>query len=235
MTRKHLHTLKEIHEYVQEDYWEDGKAKGVSGYITSEIDWWYSGRYVQWLDNAIGLKNKYFLDLGCANGATPGIVCLFGGRGFGIDLSDYAIERGKLQMPWMSNKLSSGSIHNLSKFKNNTFDVIHSQQVFEHLPAEYCGDLAKETYRVCKPGGFLWAGLVLDVSSKFTETGFNPEDPDLSHINIRTEDWWDNKFLSAGWKKDKATDSLIKKSVILPDNLNIYEEFKWHTICYVKR
>lgn len=72
------------------------------------------------------------LDVGCGEGFTLKILK---GKGIGrvhqgIDYSKKAIEIGKKDNPEL--KLQVGDIYNL-KFKDNSFDLVVSTEVFEHL------------------------------------------------------------------------------------------------------
>lgn len=230
-----LRTLEDIRQYIQKEYWEEGKSKGISGYEKFEISYWWNGRLCQALDQAFGLRGKRFLDLGCAYGQVVAVAYLFGAEAHGIDLSNYAIEQGRLQASWLSNRTYQGSIHDLSVFENDRFDILYSNQVFEHLPGDLCLQLAQETYRVASPGAVLWAGLVLDLENEFINTnGRDFTDPDQSHINVRPKEWWDRHFISAGWLEAPEKDQVFRQTKVEPDGYNYCESYNWHSICYKK-
>lgn len=230
-----IKSLEQVRKYVQRDYWKSGISKGVSGYEDFQIDYWWNGRLLQTMDKAWGpLYDKKLLDLGCAYGQVVAVASLWGMDAYGIDLSDYAIEQGIKEAGWLKDRIFQGSIHDLSRFPGDEFDILYSCQVFEHLPGEFCGQLAEETYRVAKPGGFLWASLVIDIHEDFQPQGFNPEDGDDTHINIRPYHWWDERFLAAGWKKAPRIDRQFRQARTSPDNFSFFEEYGWHSLCYQK-
>lgn len=230
---KIISTVEEVRDYVQEDYWENGHTKGVSGYEKFFINWDWNNRLLDHLEKVWNFKNKRILDLGCAYGQ---VVAAFRKRGlnaYGIDLSDYAIAAGQKECDLLEKKTIQGSCHDLSAFKNESFDFLYSNQVFEHIPQQYCDDVAKETFRIAKPGCVLWCGLVLDLNSDFQPQGYNPEDVDKTHINLRPQKWWDDKFTQAGWILNYEDD--LKFRSIKIDNYSHFEEYGWHSICYIKK
>lgn len=228
-----IKTLEEVQEYIQKEYWESGKSLNKSGYEKFFIDWHWNDRLTECLNQAFQLKNKKILDLGCAYGQVVASCLKKGYDTYGIDLSDYAIEQGQKEYPPLVNKIIQGSGHNLSKYPDNNFDFIYSQQVFEHIPRNLCEDLAKETYRVAKPKAIIWIGLVLDMNNEFQPQGYNPKDLDKTHINLRPRTWWDRKMTKAGWKIDIEPDKRFRATK-LPDEYSFFEEYGWHSICYRK-
>ena len=92
--------------------------------------------------------------------------------------------------------------------------------------------MARETFRIAKPGALLWCGLVLDVCSDFQPQGFNPADQDQTHINLRPRKWWDDKFVAAGWELAYEADDKFRKVTI--NGYSHFKEYGWHSICYRK-
>lgn len=231
---KPLSTIEEIKEYVQEDYWENGITKGISGYEKSFLDInWNLPLVRQFLQVKKFKKSCTVLDLGCALGSFVSALLLHGFDAYGIDLSDYAIKKGWEQSKGeLENRTYCGSCHNLNIWSDNYFDFLYSNQVFEHIPAKHCKQLAKEAFRVAKKDSVLWIGLVLDISNEIQPQGFNPDDPDKTHINIRPKKWWDNIFTSVGWKLNPKFDEEYKAVEI--NGTSYYKEYKWHTLCYKK-
>lgn len=236
MSESKIKNLDQVRDYVQENYWKNGVSLGVSGYEDFKIDFWWNGRLLQCMNKAWGpLENKKFLDLGCAYGQVVAAASLWGLDAYGVDLSDYAIKEGIKEASWLKDRIHQGSINDLSIFPDNYFDILYSCQVFEHLPGDLCKQLAEETFRVTKPGGFIWASLVIDINEEHQPHGYNPEDSDKTHINLRPYKWWDDKFLSAGWDKSTKQDKQFRNTRTSPDNYSFFDEYGWFSISYQKK
>lgn len=228
-----IKTTEEVRAYIQKDYWESGKTKGKSGYENFFINWNWNNRLTECLEMSLINKKSKILDLGCAYGQVVASLLKKKYDVNGIDISDYAIEQGQKEYPPLKGKTFQGSCHQLQRFEDSSFDFLYSQQVFEHIPASVCQKLAEETYRITKPKGLIWAGLVLDLGEDYQPQGFNPEDPDKTHINLRPKQWWDDIFLSVGWSVDDDSDKRFRETR-LPDGYSFFEEYGWHSLCYKK-
>jgi SAM-dependent methyltransferase len=224
-------TIEEVREYIQKDYWEAGQSTNTSNYEKFFIDWDWNERLVTCLNEAFNLQGLRVLDLGCAYGQVVAAMHKHGYDAYGIDISDYAIEQGRKEYEPLKYRIFQGSCHELEPFSKKSFDFIYSNQVFEHIPGDLCTPLAKEIFRVAKPNAILWAGLVLDLAEEHQPQGYNPEDPDKTHINLRPESWWDNIFLNNGWKKDIHSDNKLR-AVRLEDDYSFFKDYGWHSICY---
>lgn len=228
-----IKTIEEVREYIQKDYWITGQSNNKSGYENFYINWEWNNRLLEALEQADSLSDKKILDLGCAYGQVVACMLKKGYDAFGIDLSDFAITEGHKEYPPLKGKTIQGSIHELNMYKDETFDFLYSQQVFEHVPCDACDELAAETFRIAKPGAILWAGLVLDLGNDYQPQGFNPKDPDKTHINLRPGSWWDEKFSKAGWLVDRKFDNKFRNHK-LADGYSFFDEYGWHTISYIK-
>ena len=228
-----IKTIEEVRAYVQKDYWVTGQSNGKSGFENFHIDWNWNNKLLEALEQADSFSGKKILDLGCAYGQVVACMLKKGYDAYGIDLSDFAIAEGHKEYSPLVGRTIQGSIHELDPYEDETFDFLYSQQVFEHVPADVCDELAAETFRIAKPGATLWAGLVLDLCKDYQPQGFNPKDTDKTHINLRHGSWWDKKFLNAGWSIDKEFDNKFRNHR-LPDGYSFFDHYGWHTISYKK-
>ena len=234
---KIIDTVEEVRDYVQEDYWVTGQSNEKSGYENFYINWVWNDRLLNALEQATSFQGKKIIDLGCAYGQVVASMVKRNYDAYGIDLSDFGIAEGHKEYPPLKSRTIQGSIHELSSYVNESFDFLYSQQVFEHIPCTVCDQLATETFRIAKPGATLWSGLVLDVLGVFQPQGFNPNDQDLTHINLRPKDWWDEKFEKAGWTIDMEFDNRFRNHKIsdnISQNYSFFEEYGWHSLCYKK-
>ena len=96
--------------------------------------------------------SRKILDLGCGEGTRLGLLKTNGDR-YGIDISEYAINKAKKKYPRVD--FFQGDITKLP-FKSNFFDLVYSMFVLEHVrqPEE----LLKEAIRVLKKKGTLIIG-----------------------------------------------------------------------------
>lgn len=95
-------------------------------------------------------KNAVFLDLGCDDGKiTIRLAKTIGTKKiYGVDVITQKLKAAKK----VGIRVSNSDLNHPLKFSNNYFDVIHGNQIIEHL---YDSDnFLKEIYRILKPGGY---------------------------------------------------------------------------------
>jgi SAM-dependent methyltransferase len=129
----------------------------------------------------------------------PGIVLEFGSglghvlkeastRGIkmiGCDTSEYAVNNSICKTSMI--KIGEIPEHCLP-FLDNTFDLVFSSEVMEHVKQEHTNSVIRELYRICRKHLFL------------TINTFDANQP--GHINMHARDWWVDKFKTVGFAED---------------------------------
>ena len=165
-------------------YWKINK-KNISS-------WSYG---INIVDNLINnYQFKTVLDAGCGS---ADVVRYFLSKGFdakGIELSQNVLKTHASDL-LKNKKVLQGSLSNLPH-GDNTFDVIFSSEVLEHITQDDIPSVINEFYRVSKKYVFLT--ISLRPSSNFNKY----------HITLKDRNWWENEFLKAGFIKDYQ---LVKK------------------------
>lgn len=123
-----------------------------------ETHWWYRGLHNLLFSSIRGIFNEQrkisILDAGCGTGFILKHLSKYG-ISFGIDISDTAIaycrERGLT-------RIARASISCLP-FRDESFDLIISTDVFYHMAVENDNEAISEIYRVLRRGGILIVNL----------------------------------------------------------------------------
>lgn len=103
------------------------------------------------------IKGRKFLDAGCGTGLFSKVACDRGADVYSMDLGENLLNEVKKKCN--SNRVV-GSILEIP-FPDNTFDIVMSSEVIEHVPDPK--KAIAELYRVLKPGGI----MVLTTPNKF--------------------------------------------------------------------
>jgi ubiquinone/menaquinone biosynthesis C-methylase UbiE len=93
------------------------------------------------------------LDYGCGNGRLLEILKNKKIEYVGVDISQKLISLAKEKYPDYSESFAKITGLASLAFPDNYFNRIISVAVFHHFPEEYAREMAKELYRITKPGG----------------------------------------------------------------------------------
>jgi SAM-dependent methyltransferase len=95
-------------------------------------------------------KKAKFLDLGCDDGAlTLKLATRIGTKNiYGVEIVDERIKKAQNK----GIKVKKFDLNNKFDFSDNFFDIIHANQVIEHI--HNSDNFISEIYRVLKPGGY---------------------------------------------------------------------------------
>ncbi len=184
-----------------EKYYLESKLVGLDYSIYG--DW--QKKYTKWLTNAMNLKEKTVLDVGCACGAITKGFKDHNVSSCGIDINEYCINLGREK--WPEVPLYTCDACNLHILDNDIFDFVHIMQVIEYFKPEMASFILSELNRVSKIEAILFCVL-----------------------EAKNTQWWGNRLEIAGWKDCKT--EYHNKLTDDPDSyLPIYN---WNWLCYKK-
>jgi ubiquinone/menaquinone biosynthesis C-methylase UbiE len=196
MQRKHKN-----HRYISGEWYDDQYSTPGSRYhdcyvkdeepiiYAKQCNWYYS--YL--IAAALGVRpNAKILDLGSGVGM---FIQSWIDNGFtniqGIEISKEAIKHSKIP-----ERLTHGSVEDMSMFKDKEFDLVFSSAFFEHVDESILEQSIKECHRIGKKQAHL-----IDLPGKVHPEGV---DTDPSHITMIPMSEWLNLFM-------KHTDQMVMK------------------------
>ncbi len=168
-----------LHKF-NEDYFEDGVRKGVSGY--EEYKWMPTRS----IPEALDIKNNFnfdsCLDYGCAKGFLVHALRILGYNAWGEDISQYAlkncIDRVK---PYLSHPT------------NKKYDLIIAKDILEHITEQNLPPLLKSLHA---RGNEFFFVIPLGDKDRFRIREY---EVDITHVTKKDEEWWIDLFDSQGY------------------------------------
>ena len=174
------------------DYYENGVAKGISGY--DNYRWIPELTYPMAYSICKNLKIKQkdkVLEFGCAHGFLVKALNDFKIDTYGVDVSSYAISKVDQSIKNKINLLKKNNIKN-SLIKMNikfNFDHIISKDVFEHIQPSELKKILKEMSKITKN---LFVVVPLGDKGKYRIKSY---EADKTHIIAENETWWKKLFV----------------------------------------
>jgi SAM-dependent methyltransferase len=138
-------------------------------------------------------RPKRILELGCGNGITLKYLQELGIEAYGVEISDYIIQKKLIS------RIHKASLHQLP-FADNTFDVVFSCRVLEHIPDKIFNPSLIEISRVCQGYQFHMLpilGCYPYIGNK--QSVLRVMNEDTTHHQIHDYDWWIEKFTAVNW------------------------------------
>ena len=190
---------KNSHSDYDEDYFEHGVSKGVSGYMHYRWMPEMTLRMVHHMIQKLGLKpTEKILDFGCAKGFLVHAMRILDIPCFGVDISGYAIKKSPQEVQGFCRQITD--VADLAS-DDNSYKWVIAKDVLEHLTIAEIDSFLETTAKISKK---LFIAVPLgkdDTSGDFVIPSYNL---DKTHITIKTFNWWVAKFEAFGWRLDEA-------------------------------
>jgi len=180
-------------EWYDEDYFEHGlKSNWDLGYTWPR----FAGLFQETAAflNSMFSEASSYLDIGCAKGFLMRALHELGKECWGFDHSKWAIEHAE---ECARSFILQASVDDISY--NRQFDVLLALSIFESLTE------AQALSFLCRARAWTRQAIFATIPSvqQEKEEGWSKQnDYDLSHITIKSRQWWHELFLRAGWRQD---------------------------------
>jgi len=169
-----------------EDYYEHGVKKGISGY--ENYHWLPTRSIPEAITICENINFQSVIDFGCAKGFLVHALNLLGKNAIGVDISEYALQHC---LPQVKDK-----VYLLDKPLSEMglkADLLIAKDVLEHIPEENIDEVLLEFYKVCNQ-----AFLVIPLGDNDLFR-IREYEIDKTHVTRKDEEWWFNKIKKAGF------------------------------------
>jgi len=125
----------------------------------------------------------------------------------GCETSEYAIKNSICK----TSMIQIGEIpEQCLPFLDNSFDLVFSSEVMEHVKEEHTNSVMSELYRICGKH------ILLTINT------FDANQP--GHINMHARDWWIDKFEAVGFEHDEETYEKLSRMKYLNWDIFVFEK-----------
>lgn len=198
-------------QYYDADYFVNANKKIVDEVTGEEKVWGYSG--TDWSGHYYivnGILRTFkgeigsVLDIGAGQGSFVDYANRAGLRCIGYDFSEWAVNN---PLNYATGNLFVGNATNIAE-ENDSYDVVYSSDMLEHIYKSKVPAVIREFYRVTKRWVFLQFPCpgVGDVEGEFDEEIHDKMHPHYAHymhaghLNMSCRMWWDQLFKDCGFK-----------------------------------
>lgn len=138
-------------------------------------------------------------EVGCAKGYFVQHAREYGYDAFGVDISEYAIGAAP---DAVRSYVEVGNVIDLSRWADESADVVFTSEFLEHLYPEEQDDALDELLRILKPGGLFIhrIGIIPEDDHPFADT---VHCDDVTHRLLLRRGQWEGEFSSRGLRVDR--------------------------------
>ena len=173
-------------DYFDKDYFESGRKTTATEMLKGRTND-PTAKAIAWLLNDVFRNDTRLanssLEFGCGMGAVVRALRSLDWDASGFDISDYASQ---------SKGVSQHDATDPWPYLTESFDLVYSIEVLEHIYAVDICQVYEEAYRVLKPDGYLVCSIATKDDLKRVERILekHPEQRDESHVTCATQEWW---------------------------------------------
>jgi 2-polyprenyl-3-methyl-5-hydroxy-6-metoxy-1,4-benzoquinol methylase len=157
----------------------------------------YSNPTVKFRVSMLNRDEYNVLEIGCAFGHTVDVLRRMGYNAYGVDISEYAINKYKQNYKFVSN-FKDFKLVDIPKHESKTFNFIYGFNLMEHIPEIDLRSFIENVRNNLSEGGLAFFTI----------------DPvwgmDNSHVTIHSREWWDKIFLQHGFEVHKEGTEMFK-------------------------
>ena len=152
--------------------------------------------------NELGIqKSQRILDFGCAKGFIVKAFRIFDFEAYGVDISEYAIKNADSSVRDYCDLVNGVTD---SKIFVRRYDWMISKDVFEHISEK---DLMLLLEAAIAHVDTIFAVVPVAADDTINSYIIPEYNRDVTHIIIKSAEWWEKLFVSCGWTSVKVVNS----------------------------